>query len=142
MGDIVEELRELMDYYWNVAITQGWERRETDDEDGSAQKADDALVEYVRALERDRNYWKIEAEGEASKVDFRDKELTRLRAENAAIRGKAIEEAARYHEDAVALIRHDPCSYKNGRMRPTSRRASDVHEASAAVIRKLKEKAE
>jgi hypothetical protein len=55
-------------------------------------------------------------------------------------RREGLSEAARYHEEVVMQIRYDPDSYKNGKMRPSCKRSSDLHERSAAAIRAAMEK--
>ena len=73
-------------------------------------------------------------------------EIERLRLSlseaRATGRREGMQEAAQYHEDAVTRIRNDPDAYKGDYMRPTYKRASNIHEYSAAAIRAAMEKAE
>lgn len=68
--------------------------------------------------------------------------ITALRAERDAAYRKGAEDmrerAAAYHEGAVERIRSDASSYsKNGPMKTDRKKASNIHEDSAAAIRKL-----
>lgn len=62
-----------------------------------------------------------------------DAGLQERQAALASARNDALEEVARYHDDAVTRIRNNQANYKNGRMLPTAKRASNIHEASAAI---------
>jgi|GEM_PF-5987313 len=64
---------ELLEKYWAVAYQQGTEGRNHDDATGAAEGAEWDLMQYIKDLAKDRDYWKVEAEGEAAKVAFRDK---------------------------------------------------------------------
>lgn len=113
-----------------------------------------ALREECERLKREVDIWRAKSGGIAvqpvldslanaeARATAAETEAATLRAALASARNEALEEVARYHDDAVMQIRHDPGSYKDGRMRPSAKRASNIHEASAAAIRKLKEKAE
>ncbi len=52
---MTDKFRELLDEYWNVAISQGWDRRAHDDERGSAQVAESNLCHYVATITRERD---------------------------------------------------------------------------------------
>lgn len=68
-------------------------------------------------------------------------EIERLRVVLSTARVDGMVMAAKHHEDAVTRIRNNPDSYRDGSLRPSAKRASNFHEASAVAIRKLKERA-
>jgi len=74
--------------------------------------------------------------------ELADAIATALSEARATGRREGMEEAARYHENVVTRIRNDQDNYKGNSMRPTYKRASNIHEYSAAAIRAAMEKAE
>jgi hypothetical protein len=57
---------ELLERYWNVAIAQGWNRMTHDDEQGSAQDAEAALHEFLRAALADERKRALEEAAKAT----------------------------------------------------------------------------
>jgi hypothetical protein len=61
-------IADLLEDYWCAAYKQGQEHREVDDEEGSAQKAEDALVQFITTLTRERDEARGKALEEAAQV--------------------------------------------------------------------------
>lgn len=65
-----EDLAELLGNYWCAAYDQGVEQRSHDDERGTAQAAETAILAYVASLRRERDEARAALERLASPLAF------------------------------------------------------------------------
>lgn len=51
---MIRNIQDILSDYWNCVYQQGLDRREHDDENGTAQKLEDELQEFVRSAGKER----------------------------------------------------------------------------------------
>ena len=99
----------------------------------------DRLTAALAEAQKDRDYWKVEAEGEAAKVAFRDERMFNFHAED----GELLFEIPRriavsIEPDGVGYTIFDP---ETDRWKPGSYDvAKEIEKAGAEIARALKEK--
>lgn len=91
------------------------------------------ITDALKDAKKDRDYWKVEAEGDRAKVAFRDKRF-------AEARDKALQEVVAWHSAKASSFKQHIIPGSKSSTTERSTLAVVFHEGAVEAIRAMKEK--